>query len=214
MRTTSIALILSAVASNCFGSAVIELTAPFTQGPIGTTIPISVWLTDNSDDVGHYLRLMQLDFSQSELPPEGFQFHYATELCQNFGLCGLEYVENGIDGDLPSSTFEGTEEDTALQVLLPADGAILIGTFEVTIPGPNDFLVDVLNASAPDNDSGARIDFGFGNGDPYTIWSAANGQLTGGLITVSEVPEPASALLLLLAVPLVARRRQSPGLPR
>lgn len=97
------------------------------------------------------------------------------------------------------------------QYRLPDNGEFLFGHFYVNV-GAVGGTLDVMNDTVADPNFGARADFGFGGpNDPITIWRAYTGELTGGVIDLPVVPEPATALLVSIgfAALAVARDRRN-----
>lgn len=196
-------------------SAVVELS-PSIPGPFlpGQMIDIYVTLTDNSDAIAHPLRLIGFDSANSDLEHGPFQWDFSsTPTCQaSPDECAILYVTL-IDGPLDYAVYPGIDYGSYLDfmVSLPPAGAggLDIGLFAITIPDvePQELTLDVMNFDTPDDSTGARLDFGFGNGDPMTTWSAYNGLLAGGQHPIQVVPEP-SALALLAAAAMILLRRK------
>lgn len=97
------------------------------------------------------------------------------------------------------------------QITVPNDGEVQLGSMKVnvgTVNGQQKFL-DAMNDDVADPNFGARVDFGFGGpGDPVTTWRAFDGQLTGGVVELTPVPEPGCYALLAGGLLCLARRRR------
>lgn len=66
------------------------------------------------------------------------------------------------------------------QFVMPDNGEVKVGYTYVRV-GDLGGTIDLMNSSAEDPNLGARIDFGFDTeNDPYTVWRAHTGELTGG----------------------------------
>lgn len=98
-----------------------------------------------------------------------------------------------------------------LQITMLAGGEAYLGAVFVNV-GEAGGTLDVMNADDPDTNFGARAEFGFdGPNDPFTVWRAYTGELTGGVLDLPVVPEPATAFLvgIGLTVTVWARRTRT-----
>ncbi len=101
------------------------------------------------------------------------------------------------------------------QITMPDNGEVQLGSFKANV-GTAGGTIDAMNADNPDPFFGAKLEFGFGGpGDPFTTWRAFTGELTGGVLELPVIPEPASCLLMasVLTMAIVARRNQRRHFP-
>ena len=207
-RALTICVILG-FASMAQGAAVLELTALTPEnGPGGvdylggTTVDFQVAISTDVSAPTH-IRLITLDFADSDLAPASpFTWDYSTLMSS--GLYG-EFP----DPPLENVTYSGTSLIAGFILEIPVGGSLILGTSSVLLPGelatPVEYFVDALNVGAPDNNSGARLDFDF---DSPTTWWGGNGMVTGDALGLTVIPEPATLLLLGLGGVAVLRRRR------
>ncbi|MGB2984396.1 MAG: hypothetical protein WBE26_00820 [Phycisphaerae bacterium] len=198
MFTRGLAVFLSlAVVSVAHAGALVELEPSVPANPFnpcgyfapGETVTVKVYLTQDPVDVDHYLRLIQLDFRNSDaalgLPASGTWVattnHFAFTDAMN-------QLSNTFKGD---TTTPYLELDVANQFLLPGDGSrVEVGQFDVTMPGTEgDYLLDVMNSAATAADEGAQVRFGFSlpTMESITVWRAETGDLTDGTYTLHVI---------------------------
>ena len=223
-----------AFASIAQAGAVLDLV-PDNSGPYygGETVQVDFYLSQpvSSD---HGLRLIQLDFNNtdSELystialadshPAAALSFwDFSTQAGCQFvpSLCGTGHnVEDEVGGARPgiiSITYSDQNPNPDSQLLLAGDGSQLhVGTLEVTLPAYTGaeatYTLDALNAAETDPNKGGEVRFGFGAGidEPVTAWRAEFGDVTGGMVGFTVIPEPASLLLLGIGGIAALRRRR------
>ncbi len=87
---------------------------------------------------------------------------------------------------------------------------LIFGTGAVEIPAAraDTFTIDAMGLNGSTDNDMSRIDFNDAAGTP-TIWSGANGQMTGGTATLNVVPEPATLCLLGLGGLAALRRKKA-----
>ena len=201
-------LVLLASASLARGAAVVELVAPPSTNPfnppgyydLGETVTIEINLSQSAGE-DHLVRLVQLDFNATHVdlglsaPAVAWEFgerHYFESPGQRPGMASATYY-----GD-PDPVNPDLGPNADYQLLLPGDGSLKVGEFEVTLPGTaGDYALDVMNAGDSDVNKGAKLAFGFGldPSDPVTIWRAYDGDLTGGTLTLHVVDQALSVSL-------------------
>lgn len=95
-------------------------------------------------------------------------------------------------------------QGSPLAVSLPNDGERHLGAISVTMPStPGNYVIDVMNDDASDPDFGAIATFGCGGPPPwppFTVWRAHTGELTGGVLEFTVVPEPGTLASLIFVV--------------
>lgn len=198
-----------AVAPVAHAGAVIDLV-PVEPGPYapGQRVELNVSLTQEPRGEDIYLRLLQLDFADTDPAltlDEMFRFDYSGQaVCVQIpALCGTSHAEFPVlttphnmsgdifDGNLVAVIYIGTRHSPYEQIRLPGLGAVTIGSIGVTLPTQSGvYLVDVLNADTERTSSGARIDFGFGTSpsDPITTWRTFDeGQNAGGRFMAGRI---------------------------
>ncbi|MCO6437720.1 MAG: PEP-CTERM sorting domain-containing protein [Phycisphaerae bacterium] len=179
----------------------------------GETIDIFVDLSQPSGAPDRYLRDVQLDIRNSDDAIEaaingGFSWDFSSV---NTGSSG--YLVSGV-APIPQVGYLGLSEDPNQQYLLAGDGSALrLGSFNVTLPNaPGTYLLTVLTPpdSAFDLTTGTRVSSGFGMiaSDPTIDSRPGTGNLSGGSISLTVVPEPATLALLGLGGLAVLRRRR------
>ena len=219
-------ILLVYLSSNAFAGLVVDLVPqPSIFFPIGAGYaPGEVVLTDvflRNDQPGEsiQIRYLQFDFSHTD-PHLGISLPHSDEQSSDvrfwnigiFGCKGCYSIDDDIIGDPPNIISIEWIFDFPLeeQIILPGDGSnITIGVLEVTMPNSFDFfLLDLLNAGETDPTLGAELRFGFGEDDPFTVWRAEDGQISGGSFKfLVGVPEPSTLMLLAIGGSLLALRR-------
>ncbi len=219
--------------------------APTTPGPYqpGQRIEAQVHIEQQPGGVDRYLRGLQLAFTDTDPAltlHEPFRFDYSAQsaCAQNPAMCGaMHYEFADFWYDDPSgpeyipivvTVYLGFEHDTNLQIRLPAEGIISLGSFDLTLPTePGEYLLDVLNADDPNSNFQAWIHFGFNfTDDPITVWlpdsavSAAGGVFTATTTAGADflfdytplpgaiTPEPTALAFLTLGGLVLSRRRR------
>ncbi len=117
------------------------------------------------------------------------EFNWFTPFTICFGPCG---------GGLPLTAwvYPLPTPNPLFQITMPDNGEVQIGELKVNV-GASGGILDATNHDNPDINFGARVDFGFGGpNDPVTTWRAFTGDITGGVLELPVIPEPASLLLL------------------
>ena len=104
--------------------------------------------------------------------------------------------------------YTGSSSIPGFILNIPDGSSLLLGTISIGLPaGDGVYMLDAINLSAPDMNTGARIDYGFAS---RTTVHHLNGNLQGGTLAlqVGAVPEPTTTLLLACGlVGLGVRRR-------
>lgn len=94
------------------------------------------------------------------------------------------------------------------QITLPDNGEVYAGHIYINV-GTAGGTVDVTNDDVADPNWGARADFGFGGpNDPVTTWRAYTGELTGGVLELPVVPEPASVVMVGIGLVYALRAKR------
>lgn len=202
------ALVL-AVASIATAGSVVDITlSQANPGTNAATDTVTIGL-DNNGGTNIEIRLEQVDFSDSDpalgAGANGFEWNFSS-LVGNFLYAQFDA------GAVKSAVYTSLTPVPGFILNLPAGGHLDIATVTVVNPDPGQpgpgvtaYTLDVANADAPDNNTGARIDFDFAN--PTTLW-AGDGSLGGGVGQVTfAVPEPTGLALLALGAVAALRRR-------
>ncbi|UCE59330.1 MAG: PEP-CTERM sorting domain-containing protein [Phycisphaerales bacterium] len=149
-----------------------------------------------------YLRGAFLDFSQSD-DALMFDSAFAFDLPMDGGfyvtLPAMPY---------PSTAYASAIPNPAVQATLSAGGSMHLGFVSVRVPAaPGTYLIDAATpdpegAGDPDN-WGGRFNFGH----PDVFWFRPPDQVSGGILTLEVIPEPATLTLLAIGGLAVLRRR-------
>ena len=170
------------------------------------TVSIYATMTEAPINPVVELRGMQLDYQATDSqiglpetmdfvnPPPGLYAEFEAlpipaSVC--LSVCGL----------FPGSMIE-----------LLLDEPVLFGTVEITAPDEMDTTgtLDVANAGEANINFGGSLTFGWGGtpDDPITVWRFNTGELTGGTLDITTVPEPATVVMLLLILAVGPRTRR------
>ncbi len=183
---------------------------PYVQNQI---VEVNAFLVDTGNPQGNIqLRGVFLDFTDSDPSysypdPDGAGPLIAGEFSwiNPFSLPRIPSLLPQVSWVYPLPT-----PNPLFQITVPNNGEVQLGSLKVnvgTANGQQKFL-DAMNDDVADPNFGARVDFGFGGpGDPVTTWRAFDGQLTGGVVELTPVPEPVSLLLGLGCVAFLFGRR-------
>lgn len=185
---------------------------PFYQS--NTTVDVNVFLVDTGNpQEAIQLRGVFLDFSDSHSSytypdPDG-----AGSLPANTFSWINPFFIGATFQFLPQTSwvYPLPTPNPLFQITVPDNGEVQVGSMKVNVGplGGSKFL-DAMNDDVADPNFGARVDFGFGGpNDPVTTWRAFDGQLTGGVVELTPVPEPSSLLLILAGAMSLIRRRTS-----
>jgi hypothetical protein len=226
--------------SIAYAGAVIDLV-PTEPGPYlpEQHLDVQVFLTQEPGGEDVYLRLLQLDFRDTDpgiTLDDTFRFDYSAQgVCvQNPALCGAQHLEfpELSRAPLVATVYLGYVHDPELQIGLPAEGTINVGSFGMTLPTqPGQYVLDVLNADETFYlGRTAQIRFGFEQpGDPYTIWRPIDDwAIAGGVFRPTTIagaglqfeydripgvitPEPTALAFLTLGAIGLLRRHSRPG---
>jgi|GEM_PF-1971936 len=127
----------------------------------------------------------------------------------------------GAGTPFPPATSYPATSDVGGMLELAGGVATRLGGMVVTLPTePGVYTVDLLSPApgeAPTVNNGVVFDFGFGGdpGDPVTKWASSGtaddtiSYATGGPLTLTVIPEPATLVLLGLGGIAALRRRRS-----
>jgi hypothetical protein len=176
----------------------------------GTTVDFSVFMsTDAQMDIEARLITIGFHVTDPALTFVGTEFDWDwSTVMFDFGYTKfLEYPRVNV-------TYSSTEPQPGLILVIPQGGALRLGGGQVVAPMElGTYMLDGLNELGLDYDGQpgnanhcARLDFDFVN---PTVWTAINGDVTGGRTPVNVVPEPATLALLALGGVAALRRRRS-----
>lgn len=191
---------LSPAASHASVSLSLVPDAPGPYSP-GETIGVEVFLV-NEGEGQMQMRLMQMDTALTDPALTLGEFDFHLPLPQKYTY-----------GDFSSGTVINRTFTATCGIPCHLDffeGANLLATTTVTLPdeiGAGNYVLDLLNPLAPDNNTGASFQWDFE--DTQQAWSG-DGTLKGGRMEfpIGMIPEPATGLLLLAGASAIARRRR------
>jgi len=205
------------------GGGVIDLV-PDRPGPylVGETLDVTFLLRQDPAGEPKYIRLMQFDMAASdrELALNSFRFDYSgQQICQMIpALCGTGYEDFSAIPEfepVQAMVFTGMFPEPANMIMVPNSEPITVGHLELTLPTAHGvYTLDAMNAAATGQDDGALVRFGPGclqdcewSPRPTPPWGGTP-SLTGGVLELTVIPEPATlALLGLAGLDLLRRRR-------
>lgn len=169
---------------------------------------------DVSQDTGaaQSLRNAQFDFSQSDTGADGSL--NAPFMWDNSSLVSPALYAQFGDLNVPSAAFSGAAPVPGFMWVLPADGSALrLGSLNITAPtAPGSYVLDSISSTDPNDDNlGGFFSWGFGlvTGDDITDHRPRLGNITGGQLTLTVVPEPATLAFLALGGLALLRRRRT-----
>ncbi len=184
---------LMLVSAASAGTSWIELV-PETPGPYapGVSVDVDV-LLHNMEGQEIRIRLISLDFVATDARlglPEYFEFEWGP-CCSHI----WKYY-NQFQG-MPKVDLVYNSPRPGWMMFDIADGeSWLVGMLAVGLPDdPGTYVLDAMNGAAPDIHAGARVDYGF---EPRIILHAVNGNLTGGQLAMTVVPEPVTMVLIMV----------------
>jgi len=174
---------------------------PDNPGPYlgGEKVNVDVFLV-NDGEGDMQMRLLQLDTALTD-PALGLG---------DVTIDTSSLIASALYGAFPSGTVSNitytSTSPTPGFILVYGEGSNLVSTISVTLPNdPGDYIFDVANAQAPDNNTGAVFQWDFDNTRQAF---AGDGTLGGGSTTFTVVPEPATLALLGIGGLAAFRRRR------
>ena len=173
-----------------------DQAGPYTPGEL---VNVDVWFVDDGsghpDNAGDIsFRALQLDFEATDA---------TLGLAADFDFedpSGANTLFPSLPR--PELIWPFPDPDPELQITLPVDGDVLIGSIDVTVNDSG--WLDAITGDEMTPGSGALVGF-----DGH-FWSPATGELTGGRLWMA-LPEPASVALLALGALALRRRREFRG---
>ena len=169
----------------------------------GEVVDVEIVLL-NGEGAAFDIRLAQVDFAASD----------AQLSIADFGIDLSSLLADALYTQFPTDmaggntianvTYSGSTPTPGFILNIGEGGELSLGTATVTLPDADGtYRLDVVNGDAPNNNSGARFDYGF---DSRTIlWPVGGGQTD-----LTVVPEPATlALLGVGGIAMLRRRRKA-----
>ena len=163
-----------------------------------------------SQDTGSVIqaRLLSIAFQNTDidltLVGDAFAWDFST-------LASNALYSQFLDYPVPNVTYTSTSPVAGFILEIPADATLLLGGGTVMMPsGPgalgNTYFLDALNPGEANPNLTARLDFDFDN---PTTWTGFSGDITGGRVGLTVIPEPATLALLALGGVAALRRRRA-----
>lgn len=188
-------------------------SGPYVQNQI---VEVNAFLVDTGNPQGNIqLRGVFLDFTDSDPSysypdPDGAGPLIAGEFSwiNPFSLPLIPSLLPQVSWVYPLPT-----PNPLFQITVPDNGEVQVGSMKVNVgplQGGIPKFLDAMNDDVADPNFGARVDFGFGGpNDPVTTWRAFDGQLTGGVVEMTPIPEPGCFVLLTGGLMCLIRRRRN-----
>jgi hypothetical protein len=210
------------------GAAVFDANVPASLGPFN----VDIFLAQDPAGSREGLRLVRFDMSDTNPAitlPTQITFRYTGITSVPRSIAHAQFLDlPRVDTvyqptnypNLNANDPDFTDPDIDLypwnlnMMVLPASGnyrvASLVGVRLPAVPGV--YLLDVMNSdSVGDVNLGAQVTYGFGidPSDPRLDLRANEGNLSGGQLSFTVIPEPATLILLGLGGVAAAMRRRS-----
>lgn len=190
---------LSASSASVSHAAVSLSLVPQAPGPYlpGQSLDVDVFLL-NEGEGRMDMRLLQMDFALTDpaIDVHSVEFDFSS-IINNYGYGDFN------SGTVHNRTFIAIPEPW-IPTLSYTDGPNHLSVVRLSLPDePRDYVLDLLNPLAPDNNTGALFQWDWA--PTQSAWSG-DGTLTGGRMTLAVIPEPATLLLLVVGAAFGCRR--------